>query len=159
MNEIKHIHLGRESFTISVAAYRELHEYLEAIKEQVGAKSGDVLEEVELRMAELLAERGVSGSKVIVEKDVAFLKEQLGEPHDFKDDDESGESASPENVRRLFRDPEHAMIAGVAAGLGAYFGIDAVIVRLLVVRFSLIGPSGRLIKLSLWLIVPLAFSI
>ena len=59
MNEVTRIHLGRQPYTISVAAHKELKDYLAAIEKQVGDK--DVLQEVELRMSELLSERGVDG--------------------------------------------------------------------------------------------------
>lgn len=153
MNEIKHIHLGRTSFTVSVEAYKELREYLDEIRRQVGA--GDVVEEVELRMAELLLERGISGEKVVLPADVRYLKDQLGEPADFSD--ETAEAAKPssgEAQKRLYRDTENGMIAGVAAGLANYFGIDAVIVRLLFVITVFFGGAGVLAYVILWLIVP-----
>ena len=132
MNEIKHIHLGRQSFTVSVEAYKELHDYLNEIKAQVGKAAGDVVDEVELRMAELLIERGIAGEKVVLPEDVHYLKEQLGEPHDFKDEDEDtapeADKPGEAGTKRLFRDSDNAMFAGVAAGLGAYFGVDAVII-------------------------------
>ena len=156
MNEITQIHLGRSAFTVSVEAHKELRDYLDAIKHQVGKDSADVLEEVELRMAELLTDRGISGDKVVLPADIAYLREQLGEPRDFKDDDET-EDHHPEPVeqpRRLFRDTDHAMIAGVASGLAHYFGVDPVIIRILFVAFTLLGGSGILIYLLLWLLVP-----
>jgi phage shock protein PspC (stress-responsive transcriptional regulator) len=160
MNEIKRIHLGRTSYTISVDAYQELNEYLEAIKSAVG-KSSDVIDEVELRMVELLASRGVKGEKVILPADVAFLKEQLGEPRDFKDDGTSDEELEKESeagaerpVKRLFRDTDNGMIAGVSSGLAAYFGIDAVIIRLLFVLLTFGGGTGILLYVIFWLITP-----
>ncbi len=160
MNEIKHIHLGRQPFTIAVDAHQELRRYLDAIQVQVGDKGTDVVEEVELRMAELLHEHGVSGGKVIVEKDVQFLKSQLGEPRDFKDDEgeASPKQSAPNEVesqpRRLFRDTEHGMIAGVAAGLAAYCNIDPLIVRLLFVALTFAGGTGIIIYIVLWLLAP-----
>jgi translation elongation factor EF-Tu-like GTPase len=87
MNEVTKIHLGRQAFTIANDAHKELRNYLAAIKDQVSNK--DVMEEVELRMAELLAEHGISGDKVILPQDVDFLKSQLGNPTDFNDDSEA----------------------------------------------------------------------
>lgn len=158
MNEIKHIHLGRQSFTISVEAYKELHEYLEAIKTQVGKKA-DVVDEVEMRMAELLEERGVHDDKVVLPEDIQFLKDQLGEPHDFKDEDDETDTESEKQTpeagqKRLFRDGDRAMFAGVAAGLAAFFGIDVTIVRLIFALLTFFGGSGILIYILLWLIVP-----
>ncbi len=158
MNEIKHIHLGRQSFTISVEAYKELHDYLGEIKAQVGKASGDVVDEVELRMAELLTERGVTDEKVVLAEDVKYLKEQLGEPHDFKDEDEEQAETTDKTEdgapKRLFRDNDRAMFAGVAAGLSAFFGVDVTIIRLIFILLTFFGGSGIVIYIVLWLIVP-----
>ncbi|HKR81726.1 MAG TPA: PspC domain-containing protein [Candidatus Saccharimonadales bacterium] len=156
MNEIKHIHLGRQSFTISIEAYTMLHDYLDAIKTQVG-KKGDVIDEIEMRMAELLEERGLHEEKVVLPEDVQFLKEQLGEPHDFKDEDEEADDAEKQTEsgpKRLFRDGDRAMFAGVAAGLAAFFGVDVTIMRLIFVLLTFFGGSGIFLYILLWLIVP-----
>lgn len=157
MNEIKTIHLGRQPFTIAVDAHKLLRSYLQAIEAEAGEKS-EVIKEVELRMAELLTERGIKGDKVVLLEDVEYLKEQLGEPQDFKDDTadtaEDAASAPQSGPRRLFRDTDNAMIAGVSSGLAAYFGIDAVIVRLIFVVTLFWGGAGFLAYILLWLVVP-----
>ncbi|HSD56241.1 MAG TPA: PspC domain-containing protein [Candidatus Saccharimonadales bacterium] len=156
MNEIKQIHLGRQPFTISVDAHRELRAYLEAIERQAGSKS-EVVKEVELRMAELLLERGLKGEKVVLPEDVAFLKEQLGEPRDFKDessDDEPVPGSKDEAPKRLYRDTQNGMIAGVSSGIAAYFGIDPTIVRLIFIVALFAGGSAIPIYLILWLVTP-----
>src|SRR6478735_2576149 len=93
MNEVTRIHLGRQPFTIAVDAHKALKAYLADIKAEVGDKSTEVIKEVELRMAELLAERGISGDKTILMDDVSFLEQQLGDPQDFKDDNQGAEQA------------------------------------------------------------------
>lgn len=167
MNEIKMIHLGRQPFTISVEAHRALRAYLDAIEHQVGKKGEDVLKEIELRMAELLTERGITGDKVVLAEDVDFLQEQLGKPGDFKDEgpgrsEEAAESnlggEDADGVRRLYRDTDTAMIAGVASGLAAYFHVDALIIRLLFVVLTLTGGAGILMYVLLWVLVPEAKS-
>lgn len=156
MNEIKRIHLGRQQFIISVEAYTELHDYLDDIKGQVGENSADVVEEVEMRMAELLTEHGVTKDRVVLASDVTYLKEQLGEPQDFKEETDHARPVAKEDSagRRLFRDADHGMIAGVAAGLAAYLNIDAVIIRLLFLLLLFAGGGGVLLYVVLWLIVP-----
>lgn len=161
MNEIKKIHLGRQPFTISVEAHKALRDYLDAIKEAAGVKS-EVVKEVELRMAELLVERGITGDKVILQEDVDFLKEQLGQPGDFKD--EAGEDDAKDTKesvasdhdapKRLYRDPQNGMLAGVSSGLAAYFGIDVTIVRLIFVVVTLLGGWGIAVYVILWLVTP-----
>ncbi len=157
MNEVTTIHLGRQAFTISAEAHKDLRGYLDAIKKQVSDKS--VVDEVELRMAELLAEHGVTGDKVILPGDVDFLKEQLGNPRDFQEDGEESSGAQSENGqpvdgKRLFRDTDNAMLAGVAAGLAKYLGVDVLLIRLIFVLAVVTGGWGILIYLVLWLLVP-----
>lgn len=158
MNEITNIHLGRQPFTISVEAHKALETYLQAIKREVGKKGEDVVKEVELRMAELLTERGISGEKVILPEDIDYLKEQLGEPAAFSDEeknDKSTDDVDEETAsKRLFRDTENAMLAGVCAGIAKYLGTDPVWVRLAFVALVLLGASGVLLYIILWLIVP-----
>lgn len=159
MNEITKIHLGRQPFVMAVDAYKLLQDYLHEIKRQVGKNSNGVLEEVEVRMAELLTERGITGDKVVLAEDITHLKEQLGSPSDFKDDDTEADEPSKlddqsDSTKRLFRDTEHGMLAGVSSGLAAYFGIDAVIVRLLFIIATVTGGWGVPVYVILWLIVP-----
>lgn len=155
MNEVTKIHLGRQAFTISVDAQHDLKTYLAAIKKQVDDK--EVVEEIELRMAELLMEHGINANKVILPADVDFIKRQLGDPTDFKDDEHAPSSPSTAVVgnRRLFRDTDNAMLAGVAAGLSKYFGIDVLLVRIIFVFAVLITFGwGVLLYILLWLLVP-----
>ena len=158
MNEVKHVHIGRQQFTVAVDAYGELKDYLSAITAQAGQNGDEVVQEVELRMAELLHERGIDDQKVVVQQDVQFLKEQLGEPQDFKDESDDTNAEPTKDVeghpRRLYRDTEHGMIAGVASGLANYFGIDPVIVRIIFIGLLFAGGSSILIYLLLWLLVP-----
>src|SRR5476649_1690632 len=104
MNEVTKIHLGRQAFTISVDAHHELRSYLEAIEKQVEDK--DVIDEIELRMAELLTEHGITSNKVILPSDVDFLKVQLGNPKDFTDEGKTTSDADfkQSRTKRLFRD-------------------------------------------------------
>jgi phage shock protein PspC (stress-responsive transcriptional regulator)/membrane protein implicated in regulation of membrane protease activity len=159
MNEITRIHLGRQPFVIAVDAHKELRDYLDAIKEAVGKSHKEVIEEVELRMAELLVERGITDQKTILKEDIQFLKEQLGKPGDFKgeEDEQDAESADeqgPDAPKRLFRDEKNGMIAGVCSGLAAFFNIDAVVVRLIFILLTLIWGWGILLYILLWIIVP-----
>lgn len=160
MNEIKRIHLGRQPFVIAIDAYKALQEYLHAIRAAVGeATAKEVIEEVELRMAELLTEKGVTSDKAILLGDIAYLQAQLGNPGDFAETGDEAvaelrDQADESSAKRLFRDTQHGMIAGVSSGLAAYLGIDAVIVRLLFVLAVALGGWGIPLYLLLWIIVP-----
>jgi len=151
MNEVTQIHLGRQAYTIANDAHSALRAYLAAIEKAVG--DHDVVDEVEARMVELLTEHGVNSDKVILLKDVNFLKKQLGDPKDFSD--EEPEEASEFGSKRLFRDTDNAMIAGVAAGLANYLGLNVVLVRLAMILLIVFSFGGAvLLYILLWIIVP-----
>lgn len=155
MNEVTHIHLSRQQFTISVDAQKELKAYLADIQKKVGDK--EVNNEVESRMSELLIERGVTNEKVILSEDIEYLKEQLGTPEDFSDDEETPQPQKAQDAadKRLFRDPDNAILAGVAAGIANYFGLDVVLVRLAIVALTIFSfGTGIILYVLLWLVVP-----
>ncbi len=159
MNEVTRIHLGRQPFTVSVEAHKSLKSYLADIEKNVA--DPDVVNEVETRMAELLEARGVKNEKVILPADVDYLKEQLGEPSDFSDEEDSpaAEKSTAELTtnKRLFRDTDNALLAGVSAGLANYFGLDVVLIRVLFIALTIFsGGLGVVIYIILWLLVPAA---
>ncbi len=57
-------------------------------------------------------------------------------------------------MNRLYRSNKDKILAGVCGGLGEYFKVDPVIVRLLWVVFSLVYGVGILIYIIAWIIVP-----
>ncbi|MGH8868554.1 MAG: PspC domain-containing protein [Actinomycetes bacterium] len=56
--------------------------------------------------------------------------------------------------RTLQRTKDGRMLAGVCSGVGAYAGIDANIVRLVVILLAVFGGAGVLIYAAGWLLVP-----
>jgi phage shock protein PspC (stress-responsive transcriptional regulator) len=56
--------------------------------------------------------------------------------------------------RRLTRDPRHAVMGGVAAGLGRYLDVDPVLVRLGFVLLTFVNGLGVLFYLACWLVMP-----
>jgi phage shock protein C len=44
--------------------------------------------------------------------------------------------------RKLYRSGENRVLAGICGGIGEYFNIDPVLVRILWVIFTLMGGSG-----------------
>ena len=55
---------------------------------------------------------------------------------------------------KLYRSESDKMVAGVAGGLGEYLNIDSSIIRILFVIITLLGGSGILLYLILWIIIP-----
>ena len=57
-------------------------------------------------------------------------------------------------TKKLYRSETDRMIAGVCGGLGEYFDVDPVVVRLLFVVFALAGGSAIFLYIILWVIMP-----
>lgn len=55
---------------------------------------------------------------------------------------------------RLYRSRSQKMLAGVCGGLGEYFDVDPVLIRLLFVVTSFISGVGILAYIVLWIVVP-----
>ncbi|WP_430389535.1 PspC domain-containing protein [Dyella sp. 20L07] len=56
--------------------------------------------------------------------------------------------------KRLHRSLNDRKLAGVCGGLAEYLGWDPTLVRLLWVILTLLGGSGILIYLVLWIVMP-----
>jgi phage shock protein C len=55
---------------------------------------------------------------------------------------------------RLYRSQTDQMIAGVAAGIAEHFDLDPTLIRLAFVLITLIGGSGVIVYIILWIILP-----
>ena len=58
------------------------------------------------------------------------------------------------NGKKLYRNTENKMLAGVCSGIADYFDIDPTLVRLGWVLFSLLGGSGLLAYIIAAIIMP-----
>ncbi|MDR0766039.1 MAG: PspC domain-containing protein [Odoribacteraceae bacterium] len=57
-------------------------------------------------------------------------------------------------VKKLYRQPSDKVIAGVCGGLGRYFGIDPVLVRVLFLLAFFLGSLGFWVYVALWIVIP-----
>src|SRR3954464_14450382 len=56
--------------------------------------------------------------------------------------------------RKLKRSSTDRVLGGVCGGLGAYLGVDPIIVRVVAVVLAFFGGAGLLFYLAAWLLVP-----
>lgn len=69
--------------------------------------------------------------------------------------DPSKYSKNPFVRKRIFRDPQGAMLGGVCAGIAAYLHIDVTVVRLLtVLLFFLSATTVAIVYIILWIVIP-----
>ena len=96
----------------------------------------EIMKDIEMRVAELLTEKQKSDTHVINNKDVDEVIVVMGQPEDYRIDDDATEpKAEPfyniPNRKKLYRDKDRGLIGGVCTGLGHYFGVEAVWIKII----------------------------
>ena len=147
MNEITRIHIAKVAYDIEISAKKELEKYIHSLERY--ANDPDVLADVEIRITELLSERGVQAGGVISAADIAAVRAQLGEPYEFSDgegDIAIGPSGDA-NSRRYFRATDTAVVGGVLSGLAAYLNVNPLWTRLLFILLSFLSFGTTIVVL------------
>ncbi len=152
------INLGGYSFNIDEDAYAELKHYLKNLELHFAGEesSSEILSDIETRMAELFRTKLTSYKQVINMEDVRQVISVLGTPEDISDNNgpSAQEKFSSPGYHRMYRDPDHRVIGGVCSGMGAYWDIDPVIVRIIFVVLAIGGGLGLLVYLILYIVIP-----
>ncbi|MBK6283282.1 MAG: PspC domain-containing protein [Draconibacterium sp.] len=157
------INISGTVFHIEEDAYEVLQKYLINLKNHFGSseEGKEILTDIEARIAEIFIEKAANDQRVVSIEMVNVAIEIMGTPEDFVDDEEKEEVYQPteeaKRKRRLYRDPDHRVIGGVCGGLGAYFNMDPVILRIIfVVLLFATSGAGFLAYIILWIAVPKA---
>ena len=152
------INLGGYSFNIDEDAYAELKRYLRNLELHFAGEesSSEILSDIETRMAELFRTKITSYKQVINIEDVRQAISILGAPEDISDNEgPSGrDKFSSPGYHRMYRDTDHRVIGGVCSGMGAYWDIDPLIVRIIFIALALGGGLGVLVYLILYIVIP-----
>lgn len=152
------INISGTIFHIEDDAYERLQNYLISLKNHFGNtdEGNEIIADIESRIAELFTEKMKSDQEVVAIVWVNQVIETMGTPEDFIEAEEETIIEAAKRKKRLYRDPEKRIIGGVCAGLGAYFNIDPLIIRIIMVILALFNGVGLLAYLVLWIAVPKA---
>jgi len=63
-------------------------------------------------------------------------------------------NSGPLAGRKFYRDTDAGKVGGVSAGLAAYFNVDVTLIRVLFLATTLVGGTGFIIYIILWVVVP-----
>lgn len=170
MNKTVNINLAGTFFHIDEDAFGKLSRYLDAIRRSFSDLNGqdEIIKDVEARISELFSEKINDISQVITIKQLDEVIAVMGQPEDYMVDEEIFEDASPNQKsqsrsqsshKQLFRDEDNKFIAGVSSGLGHYFSIDAIWIRLFWIASILLGFGAPiLVYILLWILIPEALT-
>jgi len=157
MKEITRIHIARTPYSAEVDAKKALEEYLAAIKKSLSADD-DAMREIEARIVEILAGRGIASEGVITHKEIEAVEAQLGAPSDFADEDAAeayDDQANNVSERRLMRDTSRGVLGGVCAGIAGYYGVNVMWPRLVAILIALITSGTAIfVYIVMWIVIP-----
>ena len=158
-------------FTLEEDAYNRLRTYLDEIREyfiRIDSKktATEIISDIEASIAEKFSAKLSAKKQVINLKDVERLIKIMGTVTDiasgesngreYADNDSYDKQKEKDNLKqkKLYRDLDDAVVAGVCSGLGRYFGVDAIIFRLIFALSIFFGGAGVVAYLVFWLVMP-----
>jgi phage shock protein PspC (stress-responsive transcriptional regulator) len=179
------VNISGTIFHIDEDAFAKLSSYLEALHGYFDPQTEgkEIVADIESRIAELLQPLLRDSKQSITIEDIETIIATLGKPEDIAGDSPEGgdaksfaseatEKPKPPRMttRKIYRDPEHAMLGGVCSGVGAYLGMDVVLVRIvfLLLLFSpyfffflhhshnILSSFFLIVYVVLWIIIPQA---
>ena len=132
MKEVKKCSISGVAFTMDADAYQELENYLDSLKKTYKdtPDGAEIVADIEARIAELILTTQ-DNTRVVEKPLILNIIHQMGSVEDISE--ESSDKKAPEEPRiprRLYRDTENAKLGGVCAGIGKYFDVDPVWIRL-----------------------------
>ncbi len=168
------INLFGSLYAIDEDAYELLRNYLDNMRSYFSNKEdgNEIATDIESRVGELLSELKAGGVEAISIEHIENIIGRIGNPDQLEPENEASaangngaaetadttESTGKKAVRRLYRDKEDRMIAGILSGLCKYFGgTDPLPWRILtIILFFASATTLSIIYLILWAIIPQA---
>lgn len=140
-------------FTIEEDAYARLDGYLRDITRHFANTEGseDVVSDIETRIAEKLID---AKEQVISLPSVESIIRAMGTIDQFEETPDKNSTKDSANKKKLYRNPSDAMIGGVASGIAAYIGQDALFVRLGFILLTFLSGFGVMLYIILWVLTP-----
>lgn len=161
MKQTLTINLNQIIFNIDNDAYEVLSDYLKSIEKHFKKEDEgeEIINDIEARIAEKFGNILNKKKTVINLTDVESIIKEMGTVEDItnekdnENEEDTSEASKP--VKKLFRNTDKKIIAGVAAGLAEYFGIDISLMRLIfLVLFVPMHGFLLLTYIIMWILVP-----
>ena len=145
MNKVKKCSISGVAFIFEDVAYNRLAEYIDSLKNAYknSAECDEIIADIEARIAELILSVQSNQQQVVCLPLVENIIAQLGSAADISGDEITAEPATATRIaRRLYRDMSNCKLGGVCSGIGKYFNIDPVLIRLAMFAPLILLPIG-----------------
>lgn len=172
------INLCGRLFQIDEDAYEMLQQYIDSLRASFGKQDGgeEIADDIEERIAELFDELKAKGTVAITIDHVKNIIIRIGKPEQLAGEDDETQNGAKEGHhydsfrtaaegireevrartagKRLYRNSNDKMVAGVMSGIATYTNTDPVVWRLLAVLFTFFYGVGILLYIVLAIVIP-----
>ncbi len=171
MKKTLSITLGGRIFAIEEDGYAALDAYLQSLRTHFAQDPSvdELIQDIEYSFGEKFSEKLSKDKPAVTLTDVEAVIGVIGRveeiasedqtthdiPHSSETTTATTETATPPK-KRLYRNMDDHVIAGVCSGVAAYFGIDPLAIRILAIVLTFANGIGLLIYIVLWIAVPVA---
>lgn len=174
MNKVVTVNLNGNAYQVDEAAFEALRAYLALARSTLAGNvdCAEIMADLEQAIADKCDTFLGANQNVVSAGEMSQVLKEMGpveaSPAPSAADSAQGAHASDTSgaaqgepsanapTRRLFRLPEQGMLGGVCAGLGAYFNIDAVWVRLIFVALTFFTGVWFAVWLVMLFVMPRA---
>ena len=155
MKETINANIGQQVFTLDRDAYDRLTIYLNDVRRRITVDTDEVMNDIEIRIAEIFREELMSAMMVVSIAMVEKAIKRVGAPEDFGANNTNGKDNNMGMERKLLRRSRtNRSIAGVCGGIADYLGIDATVLRIVMLFLILFAGMSLWVYIILWLLIP-----
>ena len=159
MKETINANIGGQVFTLDRDAYDRLTIYLNDLRRNITTDVDEIMNDIEIRIAEILREELPSSMMVATLAMVERAIARIGAPEDFASEtpnaaNETTHKHSTTDTKKLRRSRTDRSIAGICGGLAEYLGVDATPLRIVMLFLILFGGMSLWVYIIMWLLIP-----
>ncbi len=167
MQKVISINLNGNAYQLDESGYDVLREYLARAERELSANPDrvEIMADLEQAIADKCQKFLGPHKSVVNAGEVERIVKEMGpinaaageDPAAASDTAGAGKKTAPPEPpqKRLYRNPDGAMIAGVCNGLAAYLGIDVTVIRVLVVLAAVLTKGvGVIFYVVMMIVVP-----
>lgn len=158
MKKTMTVSLNGSIFNLEEDAYNVLNGYLKRLEFHFSNEEGkqEIISDIETRIAEHLRENIKNENQAVDINEINRIIKIMGEPGEIEGDETMKNSMQEDyrNYRRLYRDMDDRILGGVCSGIGYYWRIEPLVLRLIFVFTLFWGGLGLITYIILWIVVP-----
>jgi len=166
MQKVISINLNGNAYQLDESGYDTLREYLAGAETALAANPdrAEIMADLEQAIAEKCQRFLGPHKSVVSASEVDQIVKEMGPIETAEESNAGADTTTTDSKqgshagsppKRLYRNPDGAMIAGVCNGLASYFGVDVTFVRIAFVLTAILSKgAGIIIYVAMMFIVP-----